>query len=742
MYVTLGAPGSGKSYYVKHTNPLSKMEIVESDQVRDLVEGYITKYDEETGSTYNTHDTTYEKQTWKVIWDSVERKMKTGTTFVLDSTFLFKGAFQTLKHLRDRYNYRVYVLDFTGVSLDDLTYQNRSLERVENKAVVPDNVILRMYKKAQTVNIPTWANRIDMSDEDADYQVEKTTMWRFVDMSEYEHIKIIGDIHGANTVLQEALGTLQEDTLYIFLGDYMDRGLENDKVFEFMYAHKDDSNFVLLRGNHERHLANFAYGEPTNSLGRVFREETLPQLMRAGFTKDQFKKFTKKLVDVFAFIYNGSPYICSHAGLLAEDALELYRGYGALLGQKNLVDGVNKFDNNVDKIYASSGLKPTQFHGHRNEFGVEINAYPDQIYNLEQKVESGLYLGVADVDNSGIHTQLYKNNHSNPIYAEDNLNLDLSKLDTKDIARVFNHSRNIRVKKVDDNLYANNFTSEAFRGNKFDSFSIQARGLFTDKDGNVKARGFKKFFNINQTPETSYDNVLKMKLPVRVSVKIDGFLAIMSVVDGKLKILSKGGDPNFNNEAHSIIMKNTHKTEAQIVDYLKDKNLSIVCEIVSHRDSHPISYAKEEPWVLEAIENEYTEYDSETEADNFAYFTGLNRPSWFEIRQPEALRSFVDKALDMHQDGLEGFVLTDKTGFRTKIKIASYLEDKWLFQQIHHKINKSDYQLNTQDPRFTDNPELLAKFKRVLDRVNFGDDVAKAPMGFADYGALRDKYFD
>lgn len=67
----------------------------------------------------------------------------------------------------------------------------------------------------------------------------------------------IGDIHGCNTALQEYLaaeGGMKDDELYIFVGDYIDRGLQNAEVVKFLLSVMDRKNVLLLEGNHEKNL--------------------------------------------------------------------------------------------------------------------------------------------------------------------------------------------------------------------------------------------------------------------------------------------------------------------------------------------------------------------------------------------------------------------------------------------------------------------------------------------------------
>lgn len=738
LYVTVGAPGSGKTHFVD--SELGELDNVHSDRVRDLVEGYKDNVDEETGKMYKSHNMKLEKKTWALIWDLIEQRMDEGKTFVFDSTFLSKKSFSTLKNLREKYNYRVYALDFTGVPLEQLTKNNQTKERIENYAVVPDEVLLDMYNRAQNIHFPSWINVLNcVPYKEGVRNVYETLKWVPTDVSSFNKVKVIGDIHGSATVLEEnVLSDVDPNILYVFLGDYLDRGTENAKTFKLLYNHVNDPNFIFLRGNHDRHLEHFVQGNPINN--SKTESETIPELLESGVTKKDIKRFVKKLQDVFIFEFNGRTYVCSHAGLLWNDVERLLFGNGVLIDQYNFVDGVGKFNNDVDYWYdyeVNQALAPAiQIHGHRNEFNTLVDDY-ETIYNLDQRVERGGHLAVVEMDTKSIKTHMYKNDHYDVRYLETDLDTDISELSNQDIKKVLEHSKSIQTKQVEDNLFANNFTRKAFAKNNFNNFSIQARGLFTDQEGNVLGRGFKKFFNIDQTPETTEEAILAHPLPVRVSEKIDGFLVILTSVDGQLKVLSKGGSKEFGNEGKRILMKQAVSSEKEIASFLESKNISVVCEVVSSRDSHVINYNEDHIYVLDAIYNDYPEYADIQIAKDFSKKTGLEMPDETIVDEFEVIEEAISELREDTYPLREGVVLTFDDGFRVKIKNHAYFAMKSLLNEISKKRKYSNY---TFEPFEYYSKEENEYMKYILGRVSFGDNYEKTPMGFEDNKATEERY--
>lgn len=65
---------------------------------------------------------------------------------------------------------------------------------------------------------------------------------------------VVGDIHGSIEQLEEVLeriGKTKEEDKVIFLGDYVDRGLDSLKVLQRLVKYKEDHNCIFLMGNHD-----------------------------------------------------------------------------------------------------------------------------------------------------------------------------------------------------------------------------------------------------------------------------------------------------------------------------------------------------------------------------------------------------------------------------------------------------------------------------------------------------------
>ena len=108
-------------------------------------------------------------------------------------------------------------------------------------------------------------------------------------------------------------GGIKDDEMYIFTGDYIDRGVENADVVKFLISIKDKKNVLMLEGNHERWLwlwANDCVGK-----SKEFELVTRPQLDDAKIDKKDVRQLYRKLGQCAYYKYGENIYLVTHAGL-------------------------------------------------------------------------------------------------------------------------------------------------------------------------------------------------------------------------------------------------------------------------------------------------------------------------------------------------------------------------------------------------------------------------------------------
>ena len=136
---------------------------------------------------------------------------------------------------------------------------------------------------------------------------------------------IIGDIHGEITQLKELLNKINYNNKnkIICLGDYIDRGEDSLKTYNFLREMKhENKNVVLLRGNHEQMMIDALLNKKIDhNLYKKEEANIIWQQNGGGKTILDFKRNKEKLIEAakwfnkMPYVFEGENHICVHAGI-------------------------------------------------------------------------------------------------------------------------------------------------------------------------------------------------------------------------------------------------------------------------------------------------------------------------------------------------------------------------------------------------------------------------------------------
>lgn len=160
---------------------------------------------------------------------------------------------------------------------------------------------------------------------------------------------VIGDIHGQFYKLKSLINLTKSDaTEYIFLGDYIDRGLYSKEVIDFLIKLSKKVKCVFLIGNHEdmwfKYLKGdkswldilLLYGGIETVKGYIDKDLTYMEaktiVIQAKKMENAFK-IHKKFFEKLLYYYELKDYICIHAGIdpMYKDIVLLNHNEGDLL---------------------------------------------------------------------------------------------------------------------------------------------------------------------------------------------------------------------------------------------------------------------------------------------------------------------------------------------------------------------------------------------------------------------------
>ncbi len=673
-----GSASCGKSTWIAQHG--LKTYTLSADDIRLLCQSPVMLPDGSEGISQSNDSTV-----WKTLFSILETRMQRGDFTVIDATNSKTSEMNRYKEMCETYRYRIYCVDFTDIPIEEVKRRNANREAFKK---VPEEAIDNMYSRFRTQKIPSGIKVIRPDELD--------TIWlRLFDMSSYKKIHHIGDIHGCNTVLQKYLednGGLKDDEMYIFVGDYIDRGIENVEVVQFLISIMNRKNVLMLEGNHERWL--WLWANDCTGRSKEFELITKPALDAAGIDKKDVRQLYRKFGQCAYYRYGENIYLVTHAGLstLPENL--------SLVATEQMIKGVGNYDD-FEKI-AETFFDTTpgncyQIHGHRNtkQMPTMVN---DRVFNLEGQVEYGGCLRCVQVDESGIHCVEVENDvYKTPEMQEAQSVVESSIADTIISLR---GNKYIQEKKF-GNISSFNYTDKAFYDRVWDAQTTKARGLYLDTaKGKVVARAYDKFFNINERPETKFEMLQhKLQFPVTAYVKENGFLGIVSYneYEDSLFAASKSTiDSQYAGYFQEMLRKKvTAENLERIKEYCKERDVSFVFECVDmEHDPHIIEYSESRLFLLDIVYNrmEFARYEYSDMCHTAGLFGLEAKEKAFEIA---CWQEFFDWYYDIMEPDyeyegrkIEGFVIEDSVGYMTKIKLSYYNFWKFMRSVSHEAIRK------------------------------------------------------
>lgn len=655
-----GSAGVGKSTYIKEHG--LEQYALSADNIRMMYQSPMLQTDGTMAIAQ-----TNEKAVWNTLFELLEARMQRGEFIVVDATNSKTQEINRYKDMAKTYRYRIFCVDMTGVPIDECKRRNKLRPLYKQ---VPEEVIDKMYSRFETQKVPAGVTVIQPNELDKIW-------YKPINFDSYKRIHHIGDIHGCYTALQEYLKDgIRDDELYIFCGDYIDRGPENVEVVKFLFEIMDKPNVILLEGNHERWLWYWAHGGTSQS--KEFENVTRQQLEASGMDTKVARMLYRKLGQCAYYTYGNKTVLVTHAGLscIPENLIKV--------ASDQMIRGVGKYGDYLDVANTFDTMMPDntyQIFGHRNTEDSPIKmSY--KCFNLEGAIERGGCLRVVVLDVDGFHPVTIQNTVFRQQEDVAPIGYTAKEKTVMEVVDKLRQNRYINEKRL-GNISSFNFTRDAFYDRKWNEQTTKARGLFIDTiNGVVIARSYPKFFNINERPETRFSMLqYRLKFPVTAYVKENGFLGMVAYdADNDSFFITSKSDPlgDFAGYVREAFYANVKNADA-LKEYLKQKDVTLVFECVDMvHDPHIIKYDKSHLFLLDIVKNninyEKLPYSHVVEiARNFGFEAkkrAIQLQNWNDFRDWYNEVMDDDYLYDGHE--IEGFVVEDSAGFMVKVKLAYY----------------------------------------------------------------------
>jgi len=242
-------------------------------------------------------------------------------------------------------------------------------------------------------------------------------------------------------------------------------------------------------------------------------------------------------------------------------------------------------------------------------------------------------------------------------------NKKMKKLNWIKIEELIEQKYITKRKHPTEDIWVLNYTNKCqFDKNWCDETEI-CRGLIVDKDNNILARPFRKFFN--------YEEDIEVKLPdgdFKIYEKQDGSLGIFFFYNGKWILSTRG---SFESEQAK---KGTEMFQKELDKFSSlDKTKTYIFEIIYPENKIIVDYEKKEMLILLAVIDTKTGEELEIDKFDFDY-----------TKEVKGVKDFTTLT-NIPKDNSEGFVIKWSNGFRLKMKYAEYTRLHKLLSGINER---------------------------------------------------------
>lgn len=717
LYVTRGIPGSGKSTLLQASGlgPYT----LSPDSLRLAMSSPVLN---EAGKM--SISAKNDARVWELLLELLEERMARGEVVAVDATHTSARYYNEYAQLAYKHRYKMYIIDLSGVPLEQAQAQN---DKRESYKVVDPSVLRKMHSRVSSLAYPKGWEVLSTAEE-----IKTTLEHPVLDFSKYKRVHHIGDIQGCYTPLAEYMqqNPLREDEAFVFVGDFLDRGRENDKVLDYISRElAGKPNVYFVEGNHDLYIWQWLNSWPVKT--REFNGRTRSQLEAASLDRQAIKSLLRSMVPAIHYRRGSYEVLVTHAGLstLPENlgfisAQQCIRGVGAY-EQVGLID---------DTFMRNTSDHTYQIHGHRNRQQYPLQ-YNERCFNLEGGVEFGGSLRAVQLSDEGFTpVEVAASNQQGAVsYHPEN----------KELVSELRGNHLISERTLPENISSFHYKPEVMFRHKWSRQTMTTRGLFINTLTNeIVIRAYDKFFNVNETRQTEYSNLQQnLKFPVTAWVKENGYLGLVGYDDsaGDLVVSSKSTtEGEFADWFRDLFEHHIKNDRQYIVDYLRDHNATLLFEVIlPQNDPHIIDYTRDELVLLEVVKRQ-RDYQAEPEARHEALAKRLG------IRSKQKAATLADwqdfeawyistQGMQYEYNGkqIEGFVIEDAAGWHVKVKLDYYI----FWKQMRSVLDMLKKGKTPKIPAHCAHPK---EAEKVLD---FMQGIPKEQLDLMGIGEVRLAYF-
>jgi T4 RnlA family RNA ligase len=197
-----------------------------------------------------------------------------------------------------------------------------------------------------------------------------------------------------------------------------------------------------------------------------------------------------------------------------------------------------------------------------------------------------------------------------------------------------------------------NYSEKVQYENLWDEITMMCRGLVTDNEGNIVARPFKKFFNVEEAKHTSTEDF-------QVYDKMDGSLIISFYYNDELIVASRGSFTSEQAVAAKKLLAQKYDTNNGMLP-----NYTYLFELIAPWNRIVVDYGNVEKLVVLGV--------IETKTGKEVEFSEMANEGFEIVKKYDGIKDYSTLKSTI-KDNEEGFIVRFSNGDRVKIKGAEYL---------------------------------------------------------------------
>ena len=209
-----------------------------------------------------------------------------------------------------------------------------------------------------------------------------------------------------------------------------------------------------------------------------------------------------------------------------------------------------------------------------------------------------------------------------------------------------------------------NYSRDCQFSEAWDNVTLNMRGTVLDREGNIVARTFPKFFNMEEHKPGEIPNE-----EFEVFEKMDGSLGILFHHEGEWHLATRG----------SFVSEQAIKGKEILSKYRYDKlipGFTYLFEIIYPENRIVCDYGYEDLVMLAVIDNkdgyELRIHDNDIHLEGIRFVNLYNNLGFKIVKKYDGIEDYK-QLKSMIENNAEGFVIKFKSGFRMKIKGEDYV---------------------------------------------------------------------